>query len=852
MRENKSRKSKIRLSKNIIPEHYEIELSPDLEAKTFSGSVVILLSIEKPTKRITLHSKELEIYDVSVQKKEGTFLAQKITIQEKEETVTFFFKKLLIGKMHLSINFKGVLNKHMRGFYESTYTLNKKEQLIATTQFEATDARRCIPCFDEPHFKAVFTVRMIIPDDKEVISNTNISLVAKHSSGMKIVSFAPTPKMSTYLLAFIVGSFEYLESKTKRGVIVRVYTVPEKKQQGVFALETACRCVDFYEKYFGIQYPLKTLDMIALPDFESAAMENWGAITYRESALLVDEKNTSFANKQWVALVVAHEIAHQWFGNLVTMQWWNDLWLNEGFASFIEYLAVDALYPKWNIWNQFVTSDQSVAMSLDQLENTHKIDVSVHHPDEIGEIFDKISYSKGAVVIRQLQGFLGEKNIQEGLRHYLKKHSYKNTTTKDLWDSFSRVSGKDVASFMKNWVGKPGYPFLRADLLKNKLILSQSRFTLLSLKKKDTTLWQIPVSIKTNHESKKILFKKNKESIPLQNPGFIKINNGEVGMYRTLYSEELLKSLTFAIKHNHLSTVDRLGVVRDLHAFLKANMIKTPVVLDFLRALRNEREYIVWIEISSCIKYIYRSISDKDLPLFKLYTQEIFTEVIDYIGFSKNKNETEETVLLRSLLLREVGLYGNRKVIAWAQKTFKNVSEIPADMKSTVYTLVARYGDNATLKKLKAMYRKENNDQEKVRILAALGVTSRKEEFVSLLDFCFSKEVKLQNTTYLFCSLALNPLSRKSTLLYLNKNWKIIGNIEATRRMVNYFVKSYETINDDEEKRLFNHFFDTHQIPQAKRAIAQAKEQIMVNIRFKKNASKEISLWLQKNYLKKK
>lgn len=844
---------KIRLSQNVIPQHYEVTLFPELEARTFSGTVRILLTIKKSTKKITLHAKELLLQDVFVEKEKKVLFASNSTTQEKEETVTFTFNESLVGKVYLSVTFKGVLNKHMRGFYESTYVLDKKEQLIATTQFEATDARRCIPCFDEPHFKAVFSVKMIIPDDKDVIANTHPVTVGEHGAGMKIVSFAPTPKMSTYLLAFIVGKFEYLEAKTKRGVVVRVHTVLKKKEQGLFALKTACQCIDFYEKYFGIKYPLKTLDMIALPDFESAAMENWGAITYRESALLVDDKNTSFANKQWVALVVAHELAHQWFGNLVTMQWWNDLWLNEGFASFIEYLAVDAIYPKWNIWNQFVISDQSVAMSLDQLENTHKIDVSVHHPDEIGEIFDRISYSKGAVVIRQLLGFLGEKNMRDGLRHYLKKHTYKNTTTKDLWDSFSLVSGKNVASFMKNWIGKPGYPFLKVDLFKNKITLTQSRFTLLPLQKKDATLWQIPISITTDKETKKFLLKNKKDSVSLQITSFVKINSEEISMYRSLYSKELLEKITYGIKDRRLSTIDRLGIMRDLHAFLKARMVDVSVVLDFIQTFKNEREYIVWVEIVMCLKYIHRTVSEKDRVLFARYVGEIFEEIIKHVGFSKNPHENEEMVFLRSLILREAGIYGNQVVILWAQKIFnkKDTSGIPVDMRSTIYGIVVYHGNNMVVKKLQAMYKNEENDQEKVRILSALGMVQSRDAVVPLLDFCFSSQVKLQNTTYLFCALATNAVARKTTLVYLKNNWKTIGAIESTRRMVNYFVKSYETIHTEQEAQLFNKFFDTHPIPQAKRAITQAKEQITVNIAFQTYASKKISIWLQKNYLKK-
>src|SRR3989338_2407982 len=384
------KKSSVRLSKNIIPVEYDIRLHPDLENFTFEGIETIHLSILQKTRIVTQHSKELEIETVKI----GDVFA-KISYNKKTETATFTFpKNISTGKIKLTLVFKGILNDKMRGFYRSKYAIKGKEYHMATTQFEATDARRAFPCFDEPAQKAIFHVSLIIPKGKTAISNTLPVSVEKHEAGYEVVKFSPTPKMSTYLLAFIIGNFEYIESKTKRGLRVRVFTTPGKKHQAGFALKCAIKTLDFYENYFDIKYPLPILDMIAIPDFASGAMENWGAITYRESALLVDENNSSVSNKQWVALVIAHELAHQWFGNLVTMEWWTHLWLNEGFASYIEYLAVDKLFPHWDIWTQFSTNELGIALRLDALLHTHPIEIPVHHPDEIGEIFDEVSYSK--------------------------------------------------------------------------------------------------------------------------------------------------------------------------------------------------------------------------------------------------------------------------------------------------------------------------------------------------------------------------------------------------------------------------------------------------------------------------
>ena len=545
----------VRLSKNIIPLKYDIRLHPDLENFTFEGIETIHLNVLQKIRIVTLHSKELEIETVKI----GDVFA-KISYNEGNETASFSFpsaiglrarpKFIPAGKHKLTIVFKGILNNKMRGFYRSKYAISGKEYHMATTQFEATDARRAFPCFDEPAQKAIFNVSLIIPKGKTVISNTLPVSVSEHEGGFEVVKFSPTPIMSTYLLAFIIGDFEYIERKSKRGVIVRVYTTPGKKHQAKFALDCAVKTLEFYEKYFDIAYPLNTLDMIAIPDFSSGAMENWGAITYRESALLVDEEHSSASNKQWVALVIAHELAHQWFGNLVTMEWWTHLWLNEGFASYIEYLAVDKLFPKWDIWTQFSTNDLGIALRLDALASTHPIEIPVHHPDEIGEIFDEVSYSKGASIIRMLADYIGEKNFRDGLRYYLKKHSYKNTETVHLWQAFEKVSKKPVAKMMRNWTGKPGYPVIKAEIKNNELSLSQERFfasPISKKKSKDKTTWQVPVSLKSE-KLLKINFLRGLASSGEPISGFFKLQKIRTGKkfdFQKLDLEKFWLKITF-------------------------------------------------------------------------------------------------------------------------------------------------------------------------------------------------------------------------------------------------------------------------------------------------------------------
>src|SRR3989344_4184370 len=393
----------VRLPDHFRPERYRIILKPDLE-----------------TSGVRFRKGRKEIF------------AEKIRYDADAETATFVFpSRLPRGKAELELEFRGKLSDQMRGFYRSRYLVGGREKFLATTQLEATDARRAFPCFHEPAMKAVFDVTLMVRNGLTAISNTLPAAVREHEPGYQTVRFEPSPKMSTYLLPFIVGALEFVEGKTKEGILVRVFTTPGKKEQARFALEVAKRCLSFYNGYFGIPYPLPVLDLIAIPDFEAAAMENWGAVTYRESALLVDPAHSSERTRQWVAVVIAHELAHQWFGNLTTMEWWTHLWLNEGFARYLEYLTLDALYPEWKMWDRFAAGVLGSAMELDALEHTHPIEVEVHHPREITEIFDEVSYSKGAAVIKMLADHLGPRDFRDGLRHYLKKHSYANASTED-------------------------------------------------------------------------------------------------------------------------------------------------------------------------------------------------------------------------------------------------------------------------------------------------------------------------------------------------------------------------------------------------------------------------------------
>src|SRR3990167_7663892 len=639
---------KHRLPAHVRPERYKIMLKPDLEQFSFEGEETIDLFLEKSVKQISLHCVDLEI------ECEGA----KIAYDEKQETVKLTFpKEIAAGKHQLKLKFKGTLNDKMRGFYRSKYG----DRHLAVTQFESTDARRAFPCFDEPSQKAIFDVTLIVPGHTTAISNTIESSVREHESGYKVVEFEPTPKMSTYLLAFIVGEFEYLEKGR-----VRVFTTPGKKEQAGFALDVAGKVLDFYEDYFGIDYPLPVLDLIAIPDFAAGAMENWGAVTYRESTLLIDEEKSSSANKQWVALVIAHELAHQWFGNLVTMEWWTHLWLNEGFASFIEYLAIDEIFPEYDIWTQFTGTELADAFSLDALKNTHPIEVEVGDPAEISEIFDRISYSKGASVLRMLWKYLGEKDFRDGLRHYLKRHQYGNASTEDLWKALEEVSGKPVGKIMANWTSKSGHPLIRVQRTGNRQQLIQERFFISPISKresKDNTIWSIPIN-------GKLMDKKSMEWT-----GNGKLNLGEVSLVRVDYPHQYLKSLESQVKSGKLGAPDRLGLIRDSFDLAQSGNSPTTLALELAKSYINETDYIVWSELTGQLSQLDNLLAYESFyPNFQEFGREIYAEIANKVGWEKKSGEKHTDSLLRAMALYQLGKYGDVGVIKKAQELFQSSS----------------------------------------------------------------------------------------------------------------------------------------------------------------------------------
>jgi len=768
---------------------------------------------------------------------------------------------------HLHLKFDGSLNDNMNGFYRSKYTNAKgEEKYMATTQFESTAARKCFPCFDEPSIKSVYEVKLVVPEDRIALSNMNcisgnfeIQPNADPTK-KKTVHFAHSPLMSTYLLCFIVGEFDWVEGKTQSGLPVRVYTPLGKKELGRLGLDCACKIIPLYENYFGEKYPLPKLDLISIPDFAAGAMENWGLITYRETALLYDPKQSSARVKQRVALVVAHECAHMWFGNLVTMEWWEQLWLNEGFATWVEYLAIDALYPEWNVFEQFVEGEYGAAQRLDSLASSHPIEVEINVADEIDEIFDNISYAKGCAVIRMLAEFVGLETFKKSLRRYIGRHKYGNTSSKDLWNAVSEETGKDIETLMNSWTRKMGYPLVviqnngvKTSNGKQQLDISQHRY-FSGGPKEDQSLWNIPLGYVTSANPKTPVFAQmNEGTMKLEvddSIKWIKFNPGQTGFYRVQYSSEYYKNLSAAIVSKELPPIDRLGLQNDVCALAKSGELPTTLALNILRSYNKETNCTVWSGVSTNLSMIWSLIKFEDwCEPFKVLAQQLYREIGQSLGWDAKPNESHLDTLLRATVIEQLGQFDDAETIKIAKQRFpafvKDNSTIPADLHSALYSIILKNGGTEEYEQvMKIYYDPATLNEEKVRILGALGNSEANLE--KLLTWGFSDQVKKQDTFYLFGSISANKRGRDLCWKFFQDNHaEFVKRYGGGLNFLSHFVKICTRFSTKEKADEVEKFFADHPVTEATRAVQQSVENIRANAAWLERESKDLQQYMQ-------
>ncbi|CAL9123593.1 unnamed protein product [Musa acuminata var. zebrina] len=860
-------KSQPRLPGFAIPRRYDLFLRPDLSSCKFAGSAQIAVDVVDDTRFLILNAADLDIDGDSVwfrnpSSSKEVRPSEVVLVEDDEILVLRFDEFLPRGSGVLGIGFQGTLNDRMKGFYRSVYEHNGEKKNMAVTQFEPADARRCFPCWDEPAFKATFKMTLEVPSDTIALSNMPV-MEEKLDGLVKTLSFQESPIMSTYLVALVIGLFDYVEASTSDGIKVRVYCQVGKSSQGKFALDVAVKTLDLYKKYFAVPYSLPKLDMVAIPDFAAGAMENYGLVTYRETALLFDDRHSAASNRQRVAVVVAHELAHQWFGNLVTMEWWTHLWLNEGFATWVSYLAADSLFPEWKVWTQFL-DETTMGLRLDALAESHPIEVDINHASEIDEIFDAISYKKGASVIRMLQSYLGAECFQRSLASYIKKFACSNAKTEDLWAVLEEESGEPVNMLMNSWTKQKGYPVVYAKVNNGNLQLEQTQF--LSSGCEGNVQWIVPITLCCGSyaSQKKFLLKTKSEKLDvpeLFNPEnqkisgsvWIKLNVDQTGFYRVKYDDELAAGLRHAIEANQLSPTDRFGVLDDSFALCMACKQTLSSLLSLMASFSEEDEYTV---LSQMITISYKVISTAAdatpelLADIKQFLINLLWHSAEKLGWDPKSNEGHLDAMLRGELLTSLAELGHDITTKEAVRRFyaflddRNTSLLPPDIRKAVYVAVMQTVNSSNklgYESLLRVYRETDLSQEKGRILSALASSPDPAVVLDALNFLLSSEVRNQDAV--FGLAGISKEGRDVAWVWLKENWDHISKTWGSGFLITRFISSIVSpFNSDEKANEIEEFFASRTKPSITRTVKQSIERVRNNAKWVKSIGSEQSL----------
>ena len=708
------------------PVNYKIHLEPDLVNFTFAGTAEILFEARQPTAKIVLDLLEIEIGRCRILQNDDSVDCA-FSIDPSKEELRIALPEPLSGAIRLSIDYQGLINDEMAGFYRSKYSYQDQTGYMAVTQFEESDARRALPCMDHPARKATFDITMDIDPHLIAISNGAVKETRMLDTGKMRVTFEQTPKMSTYLVFFGVGEFEFTpDEKDDR---VRVATLPGMQKFAHFGADLGRKSLEFCESYYGIAYPLPKMDLIAIPDFAFGAMENWGAITFRENLLLHYPDVTSKSGEERIFEVIAHEIAHQWFGNLVTPSDWKYLWLNESFATFFGFGVVDHYCPQWDTWQQFLYSMTGPALTRDALHETFAIEIPGGEHVVINSSTAPIIYNKGGSILRQIRGYIGEDNFKKGLQHYLKTYEYDCAASQDLWQSFEAVSKQPISELMQSWIEQPGYPKVTVSRRKGQLILNQQRFTYLT--NESAQSWLIPVTVnlflKTGETRKLTVLMDEPEKIIEIDDDVVayKINDRQTGFFRVQYDDgDNLAELGRLVQAKSLSPEDRWGLQNDFYALVKSGDAPLADYLDFLSSYRQEDAYLPLVSIADNLLGSYLVMDDDHRGKISATAAPWFETILHNIGYEPVKDEQHTTSLLRDKFIWAAAFFGSEAATEFARDRFKALmagANIHPDIMKSVLQAGAYSGNGQVYDWLVQRLDQSQIEHERMNILIALG-----------------------------------------------------------------------------------------------------------------------------------
>jgi puromycin-sensitive aminopeptidase len=838
-----------RLPQDVRPTAYEAEITVDLAARRFSGRIRIGLHLGHPRQELVLHAAELEVGQAAVAAGGRELLAVESRLVPASETLVLrFAEPLPAGEASLELAWHGSLSAGLRGLYLAGPGL-------AATQFEAADARRVFPCLDEPCFKAPWKLAVVAPRGAVVLSNGRA--VAEEDRGAsRRVTFAQTPPLPTYLVALVVGGLEALPAGEARGVPVRTWATPEKLALTGFGQEVALEALPRLEDYFGVPYAFGKLDQAGLPEFEAGAMENAGLITYREVALLLDPATASLAQKKRVAEVVTHELAHQWFGNWVTMSWWDDLWLNESFATWMAYKIVDGWRPEWRLWLDFDQGKAS-ALQLDALRSTHPVRSEVHSVAEAGEAFDLITYEKGGAVLRMIEGYLGAERFREGIRLYMRRHGKGNTVADDLWGALAETSREPVVELANAWIRQPGFPLVTVSWTGRTLRLAQRRFFSDAAEREDApATWPVPMVLRLGQGSQvleqRVLLRGQAVEVELPRvPDWVCANAGNSGFYRVAYDAAGLAALTRALPT--LAPAERIQLLSDQWALVRAGASEVGDFLDLCAAFRGEADHAVLDELVGRLGAVeHRLVAEADRPALQRLVAELFQPALEATGWDAAPGEPDAVRLRRAAAVRALGLVARDPAVAreaaarldrWLAG---DVAALEANLHDLAVALAARGGDGARFEAFRALFRKEADPAFRRRYLIALAAFEDPGLAGEGLELLWAADaVPLQDTAFYLGALLGNRAIREAAWAKVRAAWvPLYGRIKGAPMLTRRVIEGMGALVERRHLEEVEAFLAAHPLEEARQAIAQTLERLRQEVSLRERAQPAISRWL--------
>ena len=842
-----------RLPRNAWPRRYELELTPDLSGSSFEGSEVVTLDILEALDALVCNATELQIHQASLETPDGATLDGLVELDEAAQRASIRFENL-IGPgsgYRLRLRFTGTLNDQLHGFYRSTFTADDgTDHVIAVTQFEPADARRAFPCWDEPEFKATFAVTLIVDDELTALSNASVLSEEPAPGGRRRVQFQETMIMSTYLVAFVVGSFELTERQLVEGVPLRVAAAPGKSHLTGFAVEAGSHALRFFSDYFEIPYPADKIDHVAIPDFAFGAMENLGCVTYRENALLIDSAGASQLELQRVATVIAHETAHMWFGDLVTMKWWNGIWLNEAFATFMELAANEHFRPDWQVWTAF-GSGKSVALATDGLHATRPVEFPVGRPEEAEAMFDVLTYQKGGSVLRMLEQYLGPETFRKGIGHYLTSHAHANTETSDLWDALEAVSGEPVRTIMDTWILQGGYPVISVEPGEDSqsINLSQRRF----LYRDEATgtrpggqaggeRWAVPVNLRASVggqvQKQRLLLDGVTSSVHFDGPvDWVVVNDGGWGYYRVGYTPELLGRLAGSGLTTVCDPLERMALVTDTWAGVVAGTTAVGEWVGVLTALGEEGEADpdVWAAASASLGLLDLIAADgDDRSALQGFVRRVAERSWSRLGWDPAGDEPQRLSITRGRVMSALGLIGDdpdvrQEALARFGRFLSDKSALAADLQTPVAHVVAASGGEQGWEAILAQYRASATPQDKVRYLLALPSTPDPALLIRTLDLALGDEVRSQDAPFLVAGVLSNRSGGPLAWEWVEQHWDTLCD-RLPPSLVARVLDGITALVDPTVAARVHAFAASHELPMAGPRLDQLLERMDINV----------------------